>query len=193
MTPKVLMVALAIAYLHTTSAQADPEASMELTIEGHAEEVCLLPEPQQTQLENAGFTGGQVIEIDQMIDASDATLNSALVRLKFPDVMCNYAAKVFLTTVNGGLIRTGAGQTQAASGSGEFREKVDYRLSGSWGGVALPDISTQSVSAGHTASVQAGGANRADLIIDITVDANATPVLTGQYSDDIRLKVGLQP
>jgi len=192
MTPKVLMAALAIAYLHTTSAQADPEASMELTIEGHAEEVCVLPEPQHTQLENAGFSG-QVIEIDQMIDASDATLNSALVRLKFPDVMCNYAAKVSLTTVNGGLVRTGAGQTTAASGSGEFLETVDYRLNGSWGGVALPDISTQSVSANHTASVQADGANRADLIIDITVDSNATPVLTGQYSDDIRLKVGLQP
>lgn len=165
---------------------------MQLKIEGYAEKVCILPEPRQTLSTNASFTGGQLVQIQQMIDESDATLNASSIRLEFPSAMCNYPAKVSITTVNGGLIRNGDGQAVAVSGSGGLLDKVDYRLTAQWGSVELPNLTTAGAAPGETVSVEAGGANLADLIIDIAIDEQATPVLTGQYTDDIEVSLGLQ-
>jgi hypothetical protein len=192
MKAKLIPAALACLCLSPAQADADSSASMQLQIEGVAEKVCILPEPRQTLSENAAFTGGQVVEIQQMIDEADATLNAASIRLEYPDVMCNYPAKVSISTVNGGLIRNGSDQAQAVTGSGDLLEKVDYRLTARWGSVELPDLATAGAAPGQAVSVEAGGANLADLIIDIVVDDQDTPVLTGQYTDDIQVTVGLQ-
>jgi len=192
MKPKLLVAALACAGLFPAEVYADPTASMQLRIEGFAEKVCILPEPRQSLATNASFNGGQLVEIQQMIDESDATLNASSIRLEFPAAMCNYPAKVSVTTTNGGLIRNGQGQAQPVSGSGGLLDKVDYRLTAQWGDVELPALATAGAAPGETVSVEAGGANLADLIIDIAIDEQDTPVLTGQYMDDIEVTLGLQ-
>jgi len=193
MKTRLMLMALVCLGFSSMQANADPEASMEFTIEGEAKKVCILPEPTQVGAQNTSFSGGQTITIEQLINETDATLNAASIELKFPNVMCNYPAKVFIKSMHGGLIRPDPGTAQARAGSADFKDVVDYRVSGTWGGLQLPNFTTVGVSPGHTESVDAGGANKADLIVNLTVDAEATPVLMGSYTDNIVVKVGLNP
>lgn len=190
---KMLVTALTCLGLSATQAYADSEASMEFTIEGTAEKVCIMPEPSLLSSDNITFDGGQTITIGKLISETDATLNTASVQLKFPDVMCNYPAKVSIKTGQGGLIRPDPGTAQPVSGSADFKDKIDYRIHGTWGTVQLPEFSTEGVPAGHSESIDAGGANKADLIVNLTVDGQAIPVLMGSYTDNVTVKVGLQP
>jgi hypothetical protein len=149
-------------------------------------------EPSVMSSDNTSVTG-QTITIDSLINERDATLNTASVQLKFPDVMCNYPAKVSIKSGRGGLIRLDPGAAQAQAGSEEFKDRIDYRVDGNWGSLQLPQFTTEGVTEGYSQSVVAGGANKADMIVNLTVDGQAIPVLTGSYTDNIIVQVGLQP
>ena len=179
--------------LSSLEAHADSsQASMEFTIEGTAEKVCIMPEPSVMTSDNVSVIG-QNIKIDTLINDEDATLNTASVQLKFPEVMCNYPAKVSIESTHGGLIRPDPGAAQTQTGSGEFKDRIDYRVSGSWGSLQLPQFSTEGVSERYSESVEADGANKADMIVTLSVDGQDIPVLTGNYTDNIVVQVGLQP
>jgi len=192
MKTKIAILMLAGLGLSSVEAYADSEASMDFTIEGTAEQVCIMPEPSVMSSDNTSVSG-QTITIDTLINEGDATLNTASVQLKFPDVMCNYPAKVSIESGRGGLIRLDQGAAEALAGSEEFKDRIDYRVSGSWGTLQLPQFTTEGVSERYSESVQADGANKADMIVNLTVDGQEIPVLTGSYTDNIVVKVGLQP
>jgi len=192
MKTSIALIILAAFGLSSVEAYADSEASMEFTIEGTAEKVCIMPEPSVMSSDNTSVSG-QTIKIDTLINEGDATLNTASVQLKFPDVMCNYPAKVSIKSGRGGLIRLDPGAAQAQAGSEEFKDRIDYRVDGNWGSLQLPQFTTEGVSEGYSQSIVAGGANKADMIVNLTVDGQDIPVLTGSYTDNIIVQVGLQP
>jgi len=192
MKTSIALIILAAFGLSSAQAYADSEASMEFTIEGTAEKVCIMPEPSVMSEDNTSVTG-QTITIDTLINEGDATLNTASAQLKFPDVMCNYPAKVSIKSGRGGLIRLDPGAAQAQAGSEEFKDRIDYRVDGNWGSLQLPQFTTEGVSEGYSQSIVAGGANKADMIVNLTVDGQDIPVLTGSYTDNIIVQVGLQP
>lgn len=192
MKTTIALVMLAGLGLSSVEVYADSQASMEFTIQGTAEKVCIMPEPNVMTSDNVSVTG-QNITIDTLINEGDATLNTASVQLKFPEVMCNYPAKVSIKSMRGGLIRLDPGAAQMQAGSEEFKDRVDYRVSGSWGSLQLPQFTTEGVSEQYSQSVEAGGANKADMIVNLTVDGQDIPVLTGNYTDNIVVEVGLQP
>jgi hypothetical protein len=180
----VLPAALIATTLIANHAQSADSASTEIQMTGYAQPVCKLPGGQQTSASNATYNNG-VLTISNLLDPGTATVKAASVKITFPDVMCNYKATISIASMNGGLKTDGT----TPNLTGDFLETVPYKIEGTWGGLALPILDT--ATAGTTpVSKDAGGANRGVLELTVsTVDGN-TPVVEGQMSDRIVLKVG---
>jgi hypothetical protein len=190
---KACVLLAALTALQPATAAADSEASMSFTIQGTAEQVCIMPDPTQSNASNASFGTGNTITVDEVIDDSDGTLNDASLKLSFKDVMCNYPARVVLRSEQGALVRTTNTDVTAVSGSGQFKEEIDYRVIGNWGSVSFPEFSTADGGPGYSVEVQASGANKADMNLDFIIDGSDEPVLLGSYKDTFVIEVGISP
>ena len=180
------LAALAVVLLFSGHALAAESASVEITLTGEAKPVCLLPSGSQTGGSGASFANNRVT-FDTLVDDSTALVKATSAQVTFPQVMCNYNGYVSVGTQNGGL--TTDGQVQDVSGN--FLNKVPYKITGTWGNVAMPPLNTATMPAGAgSVSKQAGGANRGDLILTVVTEDGTTPVLQGRYSDIIVVKVG---
>lgn len=184
-----VVAAICCFILFSVEVHAESDASMEFTIKGTAEKVCIMPSPSQTGGNNAGLNG-QIIEIDDMINDANASLNQASITITFEDVMCNYAAEVVLKSLNGGMIRTSNTDVVPVGDSGNFIDEIDYNVVAHWGSLTLPDFSTAKQSDNYSVTMNAGGANKADLVLDIMINEVSDPVLLGQYQDDLIIEVG---
>lgn len=165
-------------------ARSADSASTEIQMSGYAQPVCKLPGGTQTSANNATFSNG-VLTIANLLDANTATVKAASVKITFPEVMCNYKATISIASQNGGLKTDGT----TPNLSGDFLETVPYKIEGIWGGLALPTLDTTTAGT-VPVTKDATGANRGTLELTVsTVDGN-TPVVEGQMSDRIVLKVG---
>ena len=180
----ICSAALIPATFCTSQVYSADSSSVEIQMSGYAQPVCQLPGGTQKSASNATFNNG-LLTIPNLIDQNTAMVKAASVTIEFPNVMCNYKATISIGSMNGGLKTDGA----IPNLSGDFLEKVSYKIQGTWGGLALPTLDTST--AGTTpVNKDAGGANRGTLqLIVSTVDGN-TPVVAGDFKDNLVLKVG---
>jgi hypothetical protein len=180
----VLCTALIIGGFYANQAYSADSSSVEIQMTGYAQPVCRLPGGSQQSASNATFSNG-ILTISSLLDPTTATVKAASVKIIFPNVMCNYKATISIASMNGGLKTDGT----TPNLSGDFLEKVPYKIEGIWGGLALPTLDT--ATAGTTpVTKEAGGANRGTLEVTVsTVDGN-TPVVAGQLGDGIVIKLG---
>lgn len=157
-------------------------AGSNLTVGGEAKQVCRLPAPTVGQTSNAGFASS-TINITKLLDDTNATVKASSITLTYPSALCNYNAIISLATANGGLV------TQSPGAPG-FLNKVDYVIQGTWGGVTLPMLDTTGKTPNSYVSADAGGAAVGDLVLNITMPDGTMPVVAGQFSDIITVKIG---
>lgn len=101
----------------------------------------------------------------------------------FANVACNAASFLQLTSLSGGVVNAGA------PGSG-FTNIIDYQASATWNSVtATVDTSTAPAAAGAESGTQqsVGTAHSGNLSVTITPIANTMPLITGAYSDTLRI------
>lgn len=187
MTPTIrvtLAALLAVTALSRPALSGDSD-SVEIGIGGYATPVCKLPAGSQTGGSNMQYTNGALV-IDNLLDETNATAKASSGQITFPDVMCNYRATISIMSLNGGM--TSDGQTPLIAG--DFATKVPYVISGTWGSLTLPPLNTAVTPAGTAVTKEAGGANRGTLVLTVTTENGDTPVIEGQLSDTIVLKLG---
>ncbi len=101
----------------------------------------------------------------------------------FANVACNAASFLQLSSVNGGVVNAGA------PGSG-FTNIIDYTASATWNSVtATLNTSTVATAIGTETGVQqsVATANSGNLVVSITPLTPSLPLITGAYSDTLRV------
>jgi hypothetical protein len=181
-----VMLLLGLCFVSNANASDSASTSIEMT--GDAKPVCRLPSPSTQATANASFSGNKMV-IEQLLDETNATVKASQVRLTFAGVMCNYNAYLVLSSANGGMTRI-SGSDDAIADSGTFLKRVDYKVVANWGTVKIDNFNTATLPENHTAWVNVGGANSADLGISIITEDGSIPVLQGHYSDTLTIKVG---
>lgn len=179
------IAAAALSLLCSGGTQADQSGTSEIEITGRAAPVCNLSVATQGSNNNANFANG-LITIQDLIDQGTANVKAASVQITFDYVMCNYKATISLGSQNGGLKPAEAVDDPGNS----FLKKVDYTISGSWAGFALPVLNTATSTTG-VITKEADGARRGQLVLNITTTDSTLPLVAGQYRDFVVLKVGL--
>jgi hypothetical protein len=164
---------------------AGDSQSVEIKISGYAKPVCVLPSGSQAAGTNAQFANNNLL-IDSLLDETTATVKASSARIVFPGVMCNYSAVVSLGTMHGGLISDG----NTPDHTNGFLKKVDYVVTGSWGDVEFPTLNTATASPGAIVTTETVGANKGDLVVNFSTQNGNIPVLEGQFTDVLVLKVG---
>jgi hypothetical protein len=188
MSPRKL-VAVAFLALASASSQAAAQAdttsaSQTFTINGTAAAVCLLGTPNSSGSNNATYAAN-TITLTQFIDPSTALVNAASMTLNISNAMCNYSAWLSIGSQNGGLKPSSA--ATVVSGSGGFLTLVPYTVTANWGAV---QVMLDTSSGNNTARVQAGGANSGSLSLVFATQKSSLPVVQGNYSDTVTVKIG---
>ena len=101
----------------------------------------------------------------------------------FANVACNAPSNLQLTSLSGGVVNAGT------PGTG-FTNIINYTASATWNAVtASIDTATNPAATGpETGAVAAvATANSGNLSVTITPLANAQPLITGPYSDTLRV------
>jgi hypothetical protein len=184
-----LRKSLVVAFLTvvSASAQADGDtssASQTFTISGVAAPVCLLGTPNPSGSSNATYTAN-TITLVQFIDPSTALVNESSMTLNITNAMCNYSAWLSVGSQNGGLKPSNA--PTVLSGSSGFLTLVPYTVEANWGSV---HVSLDTSAGIKTATVQAGGANSGGLSLVFATHKSSLPVVQGNYSDTVTVKIG---
>ena len=101
----------------------------------------------------------------------------------FANVACNAASYLQLTSLSGGVVNAGV------PGSG-FTNIINYTASATWNSVtATLDTSTLATAVGTETGTQqsVATANSGNLTVSITPLAPSLPLITGAYSDTLRV------
>lgn len=107
----------------------------------------------------------------------------------FANVACNAPSNLQLTSQSGGVVNA------TAPGAG-FTNIIDYSASATWNSVtANVDTATTAGAAGAEAgtAVPVATAGSGNLTVSITPQANAQPLITGNYADTLRVTLTPQP
>jgi len=177
---------LAGSLLIATDAYSAESASAPLAIRGTALPVCQMPDPIVTSRNNTTISNKSV-SVDNLISQQDATVLAWDATMTFPRTMCNWSAYVSLQSQNGGMKPVGA---VASVLNGEFVKQVNYTATARWG--TVPQLTLNTAISGTTAVSQlASGANQADLVVTLSTPASATPLVAGEFQDNLIVKVGL--
>jgi hypothetical protein len=180
----VALLAAVGVFAQAAKADDTSSASQTFTINGTAAPVCLLGTPNASGSNNATFSAN-TITLTQFIDSSTALVNDASMTLETSKAMCNYNAWLSVSSQNGGLKPNNA--TPVLSGSGGFLTLVPYTVDANWGAV---HVSLDTSSGNTIARVQAGGANSGSLSLVIATHKSSLPVVQGNYSDVVTVKLG---
>jgi hypothetical protein len=168
-------------------AHAADTGTSDFTIQGTADPVCQLPAPAGNGTNVA--VEGSSITVGSLINENDATVQPFTATLTFPQAMCNYSAWVSIKSENEGLQFDGE-QGTAVAESGAFLTHVDYTVNANWGSVALPQLNT--ATGANEVAQQANGPNQADLVVIIAAPGSTMPLPEGQYTDTLKIQIGLQ-
>jgi len=183
----------ALLAIQPVQALANSDASIGFTLEGMVEQVCVMPDPNLAGATNASFGNGNTITVDEVMDDTTGTLNDASLTLTFPDMMCNYPARIVMRSKNGALKRTTNQDVNAVADSANFLEEIDYRVIGNWGSINFPEFATSDGGPNYEVEVLASGANKADLNLQFIINGTDEPVLLGTYRDTFTVEVGIAP
>lgn len=168
------LASLAAILIGGTAAQAQT-ATQAITLNATVPHLCTVGNAA------AGTTYVQTVPINASgsVNTSAIVLNGAT----FATVACNSAAKLQLTSTNNG-ITTGA---TAVSG---FAGVINYSASATWDSTTA-SITTNGGAAPLTGTISSAtaGANSGTLSVTITPTANASPLLTGSYTDTLTLSL----
>jgi hypothetical protein len=175
---------LTLVSMSAEAADDTSSASQTFTINGTAAPVCLLGTPNSGGSTNATYASN-TITLTQFIDPSTALVNDANMTLNISKAMCNYSSWLSLASQNGGLKPTSA--PAIASGSGAFLTIVPYTVEATWGTV---HVSLDTASGLKTATTEAGGANSGSLSLVFATHKTTVPVVQGNYSDTVIVKIG---
>lgn len=109
---------------------------------------------------------------NRTITVTNGTVNTgALTQVSVANVACSKVSDLTLTTTNTGLTGPAA--------AGGFQNVIHYTAAASFDGAA-PTLDT---STGTTVSAATTGAATGTLTVDITPQANASPMVAGGYAD----------
>jgi hypothetical protein len=186
--PKFLPVTAVIFTASLLSAHAQDSGSTEIEITGKAQPVCTLSPSAQTAGANANYANNR-LTISNLIDPTTAKINSAAAEITFSEVMCNYKAVVSLSTLNAGLVPA----VPVTNPDGTFLTKVPYTVTGSWGNFALPTLNTATAAPASAVIKEADGARRNSLVLNFATVKSDAPLVAGDFSDVLELKVGAAP
>lgn len=201
---KLIIVATAVAALAGSSAFADASQSTDVTFSGSVDKTCVLTAPTVTLSKNAsstalnGASGISTIAITNLADASTAALNAASFTLTYADSYCNYNHQVGIKAKNGGMIDSGTANDPVAD-SGNFVRRIGYTSNVAWGGgtdltgpAPTTVYDTDAGDASKTTKLEknVAGANRGNLVLTVSIAADANPVVAGSYSETLTLKIG---
>jgi hypothetical protein len=130
-------------------------------------------------------TGSPVGTATIPVNAAGAVTTTAITPTgsPFANVACNAASNLQLTSLNGGVRNTGT------PGAG-FTNIINYQASATWNAVtANINTATNPAAAGaETGAVAAvATAHAGNLTVTITPTANALPLITGSYTDTLRV------
>jgi hypothetical protein len=168
-----------------SAAEAADSASGELQVRGSAARVCQMPDPTAVNSGNASVQS-MTITVNDLVNQQDSTIQAWQVSLNYPGVMCNYGATLSLRSLNGGMKIVGPA-VQPVGGS--FLTQVNYTATAKWG--ILADLTLDTAANGtDPVSLQAPGANQADLLVSLQTPASTTPLVEGQFQDTLIIKVG---
>jgi hypothetical protein len=185
---KYLPATIVIVTMPLLSAHAQDSGSAEIEITGRAQPVCTLSPSTQTAGANASYANNR-LTISNLIDPATAKINSAVAEITFSEVMCNYKAIVSLGTLNAGLVPA----VPVTDPDGAFLTKVPYTVTGSWGSFALPTLNTATTAPASVVIKEADGARRNSLVLNFTTLKSDAPLVAGDFSDVLELKVGAAP
>ncbi len=189
MLKKTLTHGAALALLISSSfvAHAAPSASSTVTINGSVAPTCTMSLAAASSGDvNASF-GSNKIAITNLANATTAVSTDASTVLSF-DGMCNYAHNMSIGSANGGM--THDASVTVVAGSGAFDNLVEYDVSVAWANTVSLDADG---GAAVTATDAPGGAYSATgVAVTFNFDNNGgtDPLLSGDYTDTITLKLG---
>jgi hypothetical protein len=175
--------------------QAGNEAVAEMGTKATAPPVCIFSSVRLLAAENmtAAISGqsGATIAIKEIIDQTSALLKPATINLAAYAV-CNMPHQLTVTSTRGALLPENPG-TEA---QGLFLKEIHYRATARWGAQTVTLLAGGGgVSRSQTQDIPTARAG--DLALEIRVDGTdndlTTPVMEGQYSDNVRFIFGPQP
>jgi hypothetical protein len=185
---KVIMTTLVLTTAPDIAAQAQDSGSAEIEITGRAQPVCTLSNSTQTAGSNAQYVNNK-LTINNLIDPATARVNTAAAEITFAEVMCNYKAVISLSTLNAGLVPA----VPVTDPDGAFLTKVPYTVTGTWGSFTLPTLNTSNSAPASAIIKEADGARRNALVLNFSTTESDIPLVAGDFSDVLELKVGAAP
>lgn len=162
------------------------EAGTQITIQGTVPPICRFSTPTGSG-SNASFQDG-TITIENLVETTNSTTLRSSTDITYPRVMCNTRSELTIESDRGAMVSQNTG-LQAAPGSANFDDRVNYTVNGSWGGsaISLDTASKKSVV------VPSNGANEADLNLTIVTAEGVGPMLEGTYRDTLYITLRATP
>jgi hypothetical protein len=155
------------------SAYADDSVTSIVTLDGTAAPTCTVAAgTTHTIGSNWTITGlitGQNVNVASVTDANIGT------------VTCNYGAKAGLKTLKGGMTGPVA--------AGGFDHTINYAASLSWGALTGPSFTTNG-TANTKVESEDTGPRIGQVGLTITPQANTKPLVAGNYTDTLTVKIG---
>ena len=138
---------------------------------------------------------GNTLTVTSLFDTTDSHIIAGATTLRYVG-MCNYAHNVSIKSTNGVMVN-GAFVAPVA-GSGAFVERVGYAANFTWAGssaaTGIADKTSTSANAAFGAQTSSdtsiAGANAGNLDVTLTFAANASPVVSGTYTDVLTAQIG---
>ena len=177
-----ILAAAMLACSGVVGAQTTSDGLGQLQIVGQAPSACIVRGPlESTTATNATYlpkgSSGAEIRITEMVDLRTARGRAATIDLAI-GVVCNSPHHMMLHSLNGGLLRDGAGPRTTRQGG--FTEFIPYRVAANWLGRNVGSSSDGAAPlAIHT---RTGGAGQLSLSISVPGGA---PLLAGTYRDSV--------
>ena len=180
---KLVIAALASSALVATPALAGPTDSQPLNVTGTVNQECSLAAPTAVNFPTVNINEGAGSTALLLKNGSQASTQNVW-------VSCNYAARVAMTSTNGGLLNA-AGASLVANDPADFTNVIEYRVKLTSTDSSIPVLEMRTLSE-TTDSVNAAGAFHDNAALEVRIDRDDTakrPV-AGIYSDVTVLSVG---
>ena len=177
--PLLALLATPAIAQESTSAAGDT-----LRVAATADARCVVEDASGSGGTNASFTpdgaGGGTIRITQLVDPETAQPRAAVADIALP-VTCNAAHRVYVGSVEGGLLRAGGqrGLLPSASGFGDY---LPYTLSFDWGDDSISGASNQQLTTAEQ------GATHGELRLRVAVEPDEGFLTAGTYSDNVTIR-----
>jgi hypothetical protein len=194
-----LLGAATAALLCAGPAMAGPTATSNISLTGDSPQVCTLSAvsaPSATGSLSTGALGGTTVTVSPIFDTTDSHIHAGTITLEWTG-MCNYAHNVSIKSTSGAMIN-GA---YVAPVGGTFVKRVGYAATFTWGPTSITptagitDLTSTTDQTAPGAQTSTGGAvigaDAGNLDVTLTFNDNASPVVSGTYTDTLTAQLGV--